>query len=71
MSQVRDRALAIGETTIVKELLLAHPEALRVLLDRQVPVTCANGTVADAARASGLSAAVLVTEIWAAIVRHE
>jgi hypothetical protein len=62
--------LAIAPTTRIKDLLLNHPEALRVLVYRRVPVTTADGSIAEAARASGLSPSALLEEIQAAVERR-
>jgi hypothetical protein len=61
------RSLSVEETSRIKELLLSYPRALRVLLRRGVPVSCAEGTIADAARTCGLSPAALTAEIRAAL----
>lgn len=63
-----DRRMLIQETSTIKELLLAYPKALRVLVDRQVPVSCAAGTVADAALACGLIPSALVAELQTVIM---
>ncbi len=62
--------LVLSETTTIKHLLLCHPQVLPVLLDRGVPVSCANGTIAEAARACGLAPKVLVADLAKALVRH-
>ncbi len=61
----RRNLLPIEENTTLKELLLTYPKALRVLVDRQVPITCARGTVADAARACGLPSTALLAQLRA------
>lgn len=67
MSWQRDVAERIGPTTTIRELLMAHPEVLRVLVDRQVPASCAEGSIAEAARASGWSPSALLVGIRAAV----
>lgn len=57
----------LSETTTIRELLLAHPRALRILIDRGVPATCASGTIRDAARKSGLPASILLAELQSSI----
>ena len=57
----------ICETTALRRLLLSHPRLLRVLLARDVPVSCSGGTVADAALACGMAATALVAELEAAL----
>ncbi len=63
----RDRMRPIGETTTIKDMLLSHPRALRVLLDLGVPSSCAQGTVADAARACSLAPTVFLAELQAGL----
>jgi hypothetical protein len=57
----------VVETTGLRELLQQHPKAIRVLLDRDVPISCAGGTVGDAARACGVPSATLVSDLLACI----
>jgi hypothetical protein len=59
--------LVLQETTSLKELLLAHPRALRVIIDRKVPITCSGGSIGDAARASGIATEQLLAEFRKAI----
>jgi hypothetical protein len=54
---------AVDESTGLRELLQQHPTAIRVLLDRDVPISCAGGTVRDAAQACGVAPATLLAEI--------
>ena len=70
MSQPCSAAPEIEQTTTIKELLLTHPSALRVLVDRQVPVTCSECPIAEAARAAGLSPSTLLVEIRVAVERE-
>jgi hypothetical protein len=53
----------IDERMTIRELLRRHPEALRVLLRHSVPVACAEGTIADAARACGMAPGELIAQI--------
>ena len=66
----RNPNVTFSETSAIKDLLLCHPQALRVLLDRGVPVSCADGTVAEAARACGVAPQTLLADLAAALVRH-
>ncbi len=59
----------LSETATIKDLLLCHPDALPVLLDRRVPVSCANGTIAEAARACGLAPKVLLADLARVLVQ--
>lgn len=60
----------LSETTTIKSLLLRHPKALPVLLDRGIPVSCANSTIAAAARACGLAPEVLMADLAEALVQN-
>ena len=55
--------IIIREEDTLREVLLAYPQALRVILRWGIPVTCAAGTVADAARACDLPVDLLVAEL--------
>ena len=60
----------LSETSTIKDLLLCHPQALQVLLRRGIPVSCARGTIAEAARACGVAPQILLADLAAALVRH-
>ena len=60
----------LSETATIKDLLLCHPQVIQVLLDRGVPVSCANGTIAQAARACGLAPEALVAELAEVLLRY-
>ncbi len=53
----------IGERTSLRELLQRHPKAIHVLIERDVPISCAGGSIADAARACGMAASTLLAEL--------
>lgn len=59
----------LSETSKVKDLIMYHPDLLRVLLDRGVPVSCAGGTIAEAARACGMRPQILLGHLEAALAR--
>ncbi|MDO8690375.1 MAG: hypothetical protein Q7R39_10270 [Dehalococcoidia bacterium] len=63
--------ITLSENSSIKELLLRHPQALRVLLDRGVPVSCAGGTVAEAARVCGVAPRTLLADLGAVLVGHQ
>ncbi len=67
----RSPSFTFSETSAIKDLLLRHPQALRVLLNRGVPVSCAGGTIAEAARACGVAPRALLADLAAALVRHD
>ncbi len=55
----------VDETTSLRELLRRHPRAIRVLIDRDVPISCAGGSIGDAARACGVAPETLLAELLA------
>lgn len=63
-------SFSLCETSTIKDLLMCQPEALQVLLDREVPVSCANGTIAEAARACGLHPETLLADLASVLDRN-
>jgi hypothetical protein len=55
------QALHIDENTRIRDILIAHPEAVRVVVLFGVPVSCARRTVAQSARVAGVRPDRLVT----------
>lgn len=61
--ETNTRPVVIREEDTLREVLHAYPQTLRVIMKRWIPVSCASGSIAEAARACDLPVEVLVAEL--------
>ena len=65
------RPVKIEARTTIREVIADCPSALGVIIERGIPVSCADRTVEDAARIAGLDADRLLADLRAAQQRTE